>query len=533
MKPDNHPIAKSPQRGMALVTVLLMTAVFMILIGALMTNVVNELKLTGLHGNSNSAQRAAYAGVEEMQYQFELNDAGAAPGSTPGPQSASYTDDDGKTVAYSSYVDTQKWSSVLPFYIVHSTGTAGASTRKVDALLEKQPFSAFNMFTISEFTNVGGAVFYASGESFNGPVYSGGPMRIAYTTGQPPIFNDQVINAGTTTWVPGAPSTNAQWDSVISNQGNWKTVTSPLTLPTTNDNLSVEYAALVGNPQPSSPPAIPGAAGLYINDKAVAGGGGAITTGLFISGTVTVTSTGSLAANTETLKLVMTSGTQCVNINLAANTTTVTKWTGASCAGALVASYTGVPSGQQAPGTSGPNGAIFSTGAMTIAAGSSFRGQYTLGVPDGKGLPNPTITMLGSVTYADTSLSSTDILAYWANDIILNDAVNGNIEIDGAMFTGYYGECTAVCNDGTFYNKGCSAAPTCTGGTGVLTLRGSLIENVRGKRGTLGSSVTGFETNGVYDPRLASKPPPYTPTTTDYIVLALCTEDSTGTTCGQ
>src|ERR1017187_4742757 len=190
MKPDVRPTTKNPHRGMALVTVLLMTAVFMILIGALMTNVVNELKLTGLHGSSNAAQRAAYAGVEEMQYQFELNDAGAAPGSTPAPQNNSYLNDDGQTVAYSSYVDTQHWNSVLPFYIVHSTGTAGASTRKVDALLEKQPFSAFNMFTISEFTNVGGAVFYASGETFNGPVYSGGPMRVAYTDGKPSIFND-------------------------------------------------------------------------------------------------------------------------------------------------------------------------------------------------------------------------------------------------------------------------------------------------------------------------------------------------------
>ena len=62
---------------------------------------------------------------------------------------------------------------------------------------------------------------------------------------------------------------------------------------------------------------------------------------------------------------------------------------------------------------------------------------------------------------------------------------------------------------------------------------GSLIENVRGKRGTLGSTVSGFETNGVYDPRLATKPPPYTPTTTQYVILALCTEDSTGKTCGQ
>ena len=520
--------SRKPRRGLALITVLLMTAVFLILIGALMTNVISELKLTGLHGTSNEAQRAAYAGVDEMVYQFEINDAGAAPGSTPAPQLKSYTDDDGKNVQFSVTVDPKKWTSVLPYYIIHSTGTAGGSQRNVDALIEKQPFSAFNMFTISEFTNVGGAVFYASGETFNGPVYSGGPMRVAYTDGKPPIFNDEVITAGVTTWVPGAPANGTDWAAVIANQGNWHTVTSPLTLPTTNDNSAVEYAALTGNPAPSPLPVIPGVGGLYINDANVTGGGGGqIKTGLFISGTSTITSVGNSALNTETLTVTTTAATYTINIDFNANTTIVKK--GAT----LVASYTGTPSGQQAPGVVGPNGAIFSTGAMTINAGSSFRGQYTLGVPDGNGLPNPTITMKGSITYADTSLTSTDELAFWANDIVLTDNTNANIEIDGAMFTGYYGECSAVCNDGTFKNSNCSVAPTCGGGTGILTMRGSLIENVRGKRGTLGSTVSGFETNGVYDPRLATKPPPYTPTTTQYVILALCTEDDTGKNCGQ
>jgi hypothetical protein len=520
------------QRGIAMVTALLMTVIILILIGTLMTSVINELQLTGLHGQSNEALRAAYAGVEEMQYQFELNDAGAAPGSTPAPQSDTFTDDDGKIVSYLVTVDSAQWQSALPYYIIHATGTAGSATRKVDALLQKEPFSAFNMFTISEFTNVGGAVFYASGESFNGPVYSGGPMRVAYTDGQPAIFNDKVITASTPIWSPGTPSSSADWASIITNQSNWKQVSSPLTLPTTSDNKGVEYAAFDGNPQPTTAPTLPTAGGLYIDGSAVTGGCTVtcrITTGLFIVGPVTLTSTGDPLANTETLKLTMSGVTEYVNIDLNANTTVVQ-----DASHVTIASYTGVPSGQQPPGVIGPNGAIFSTGAMTIIGGSTFRGQYTLGVPDGQGLSNPTITMTGSVKYADTSLSTTDELAFWANDIILNDPVSGNIEIDGAMLTGYYGECSTVCNDGTFYNKNCPTTGSCTGGIGVLTLRGSLIENVRGKRGTLGTTISGFSTDGVYDPRLATKPPPYTPTTTQYLILALCTEDASGNqTCGQ
>src|SRR5215470_6574560 len=277
-----HPVPprehKNMKRGMALITTLLMTAVMMILVGALLTNLASEVKLTGLHGQSNEALRAAYAGVEEMQYQFELNDAGAAPGATPAPQNKAYTDDDGKNVSYSSFVDTTSWSSVLPYYIIHSTGSAGGSTRNVDALIEKQPFSAFNMFTISETSNVGGNVWYASGETFNGPVYSGGPMRISYTDGRPSIFNDEVITSNPVTWNPGAPSTAADWQAVISNQANFHQVSSPLTLPTTNDNKAVQWAALTGNPQPASPPTLPAVAGLYINGTNVASGGaGAIT----------------------------------------------------------------------------------------------------------------------------------------------------------------------------------------------------------------------------------------------------------------
>ena len=392
-----------PRRGLALITVLLMTTVFLILIGALMTNVLSELRLTGLHGESNEAQRAAYAGIDEMVYQFEINDAGAAPGSTPAPQNKAYTDDDGRNVAFSVTVDPKKWTSVLPYYIIHSKGTAGTAERDIDALIEKQPFSAFNMFTISEFTNVGGAVFYASGETFNGPVYSGGPMRVAYTDGQPPIFNDEVITAGVTTWAPGAPANNTDWAAVIANHGNWHTVTSPLTLPTTNDNSAVEYAALTGNPQPSPLPVIPGVGGLYINGANVTGGGGGqLKTGLFISGTSTISSVGNAVLNTETLTVTTTAATYTVIVDFNANTTTVKKGVN------LVASYTGTASGQQAPGVVGPNGAIFSTGKMIINGGSSFRGQYTLGVPDGNGLPNPTITMTGSIKYADTSLTSTD-----------------------------------------------------------------------------------------------------------------------------
>jgi hypothetical protein len=214
-------------------------------------------------------------------------------------------------------------------------------------------------------------------------------------------------------------------------------------------------------------------------------------------------------------------------VDFAGNTTRVT-----DAVGAPLANYTGVPSGEQSPGVTGPDGAIFASGGYVFNAGNVFKGTYTFAAPDpGGGLPN--ITFLGSQTYSDPV---NDELAFWANDMLLVDHTDGNIEIDGLLLTGYYGECTAVCNDGTFFNPSCGAfncgsAPLGSG-TGVLTLKGSLIENVRGKRGTLGSTVSGFSTDSIFDSRLATKPPPFTPTTTQYNIIAICTTDS-GVTCGQ
>jgi type II secretory pathway pseudopilin PulG len=522
------------QRGMALVAVLLMIAVFLILVGALMENLAREVNITGMHGRSNSALRVAYEGVEAMQYQFELNDAGAAPGVVPGTVLNSFTDADGATVSYSVTVDAQRWTSVLPYYVVHSVGTSGTSTRRVDALLQKMPFSAFNLFTIDEKNNLGGAVVYTNGEQFNGPVYSGGPMLIFYADSSPTIFLNTVTTAQAPRWIPAAPSTccaaGSDWASIISNKANFQQVSQALTLPTAQDNAAVQWAALAGNPAPTTLPTLPVTPGLYINGADVAGGGGVpLTTGLYIAGKAQVTSVGDAVLNTDTFTFLITSGatsiTYHVKVDYGANTTTVT-----DAVNNPVATYTGVPTSEQAPGVTGSNGAIWASQGMDLLAGNTYHGKFTLAVPD-TASNHPQMTVAGSQTYADPTK---DELAFWANDIVLTDQSpdpNGNIEIDGLLLTGYYGECSTTCTDGTFYNKYCGAI-TCSGNSGTLTLFGSLIENVRGKRGTLGTSITGFATDGIFDPRLARNPPPFTPTTTAYTVIALCTADQ-GTTCGQ
>src|SRR5271166_3461353 len=128
-------------RGMALVATLMMIAVFLILTGALMENLAKEVNITGMHGRSNNALRADYYAIEQMQYEIEFNDAGAAPGVVPAPIPGTWTDADGTVVNYLVQVDAQRWTSILPYYMIHATATAGTSTRSVDALVQKMPFS--------------------------------------------------------------------------------------------------------------------------------------------------------------------------------------------------------------------------------------------------------------------------------------------------------------------------------------------------------------------------------------------------------
>ena len=55
---------------------------------------------------------------------------------------------------------------------------------------------------------------------------------------------------------------------------------------------------------------------------------------------------------------------------------------------------------------------------------------------------------------------------------------------------------------------------------GTLKVLGGIIQNARGPVGTFNSStgemITGYSKNYTYDPRLASNPPPYYPTTGQY-----------------
>ncbi len=518
------------QRGIALITALLMTVIFLVLIGGLMSQMIAELDSVGAHSRSAEALNGAYAGVEDMVLQIEETASG--PGHAA-PSPINYTYPAPSTVSYSASV-TSTWnsSSGLVYYLIQSTGTEDNSgqQRQVLALVKSSPYSYFEQFTAGN----SGSVYYVTGEHFDGPVYNGGTMNIWYQTPGASIFNSTVNTVTTPSFYQGAGKSSVPYGSVDWNQvtgaggqGALKIGTNPMQLPTFQDNLVDASEAFYGNSSHDSALPTPGANGIYINGhSAIAGPAGALQSGLYIQGNLTMTpcsgSCGTYSGNNEVWTLKNPGGANgiganyTVAIDYTGMTTTVTQTSG--CVTSCSVTYSGVLSGQPQAGSTSANGAIFDDGNVIIDSGT-VHGDFSIAVPDYSTNNAHTITLEGGapgVLYKDQSTTSTDELGIWANDISVNSTTTTGYEFDGDILTGYFGECPP-CTDGTFSNK------NYTGGVeGTFTFHGGLIQNVNGAMGISSGGVTvhGFDRQYVYDARLAANPPPGFPITNKYDIVA-------------
>ena len=539
------------ERGVALITVILMVVVLLILAGALLDSTVSEAHGIGTNGVSNQALNAAYAGLDDMVLKLEENTSGTNVG-VPNPFTTTMNGDGVYASQYSVSVIHQ-WapSANFQYFLIESKGTAGLPlggplepVRTVDALVRTQPFSAYEMYSISEVNNFGGTVYYTNAQHYDGSVYSGGPMNVMYQNGDAAIFGAGVDTAVAPNYVdssfkPGQPGDCSSIDGTKScSQVN--VGASPKALPTFLDNLLVASESYYGDAthNTQNPPS-PGTNGLYINQALPNGtNGGPLLTGLYVQGDVTIYAQGVNSGGINKQFYIFQVGGSTYDVALDFNANGNVGTTTATGPGNVVTTYTGIASGQPAGG-SGGNGSIFINGNVTIAGGTdatgligkpaigaTVHGSYTIGVPDYITNHADSITLNKSITDLDPSSTSNDVLALWANDIKLNNNTDAAVDVDALMLTGYYGECTiAACNDGTLYNKSCTAT-TCGGGAGrQLNILGSLVENIRGKLGTAvvgqTSCATGFCRQMTYDQRLGSRPPPFSPTTNKYQVIAL------------
>ncbi|MBU0759509.1 MAG: hypothetical protein KKC66_01175 [Candidatus Omnitrophica bacterium] len=151
------------------------------------------------------------------------------------------------------------------------------------------------------------------------------------------------------------------------------------------------------------------------------------------------------------------------------------------------------------------NGALFVNGGNTTISGT-LNGQLSVGT-------NRNIVIADNVTYnTDPRINpaSTDTLGLIAEkDVIISDSAPYDVEISASIM--------ALGNSFTVENWW-QGPPK-----GTITLFGGMIQDERGPVGTFNpatnSKVSGYSKDYQYDARLMTNPPPFYPTTGDYVVV--------------
>jgi Tfp pilus assembly protein PilX len=160
------------------------------------------------------------------------------------------------------------------------------------------------------------------------------------------------------------------------------------------------------------------------------------------------------------------------------------------------------------------NGALFvacggnrcsNGGSLTISG--TLNGRLTAGAERDLVVPN-------SIVYAHdprTDPTSTDTMGIISEqDVVIRDNAPTNMEIDGAV----------MALQTSFMLDNWWVGPP----KGTLTVYGGIIQDDRGPVGTFngqtGQKISGYSKSYSYDPRLLNNPPPFFPTTGDYITLS-------------
>ncbi len=152
------------------------------------------------------------------------------------------------------------------------------------------------------------------------------------------------------------------------------------------------------------------------------------------------------------------------------------------------------------------NGALFvNNGNLTISG--TLSGRLTVGASSNVNIPN-------NIVYASDPVvnpSSTDTLGIISErDIVMPSTGPTNLEINA---------CLMALNT-SFYLQNWSS----TSAKGTLDVYGGIIQKERGPVGTFnastGQKISGYSKEYSYDPRLITSPPPFMPTTGDYLTLS-------------
>jgi hypothetical protein len=151
------------------------------------------------------------------------------------------------------------------------------------------------------------------------------------------------------------------------------------------------------------------------------------------------------------------------------------------------------------------NGALF-VGKGSLNISGTLNGRLTAGA-------SGDINIMGNILYASdprTNPASTDTLGLISEtDVMIDkDASTNDLEIDASIMA---------------LNTSFLLEDYWTGGAkGDLTVFGGIIQKQRGPVGTFSGTtkVSGYSKDYNYDQRLLTSPPPFVPTTGDYLTLS-------------
>lgn len=485
-----------------MVTIVVLFVVMSATMGVLMVT-ANALHLNSKQRAGALAFNIAESGAE-MAALWMKNQPYPPAGTSPfdpfgGPQAM----DDGQ-FQVTIHPDPDNPTLYLKTYRIVSVGTALGATKTVEVVVKQASFGRYAYFTDSETSSIsGGAIWWKAGELVDGPVHSnntaGSNFNINYYGSAAPIFLDMVTGSGSRiNYSPSRPRNEDTFKRIFKDGSKgFKLSVPPIPLPISSD---VQRNASWG-----SSAGFPGSNGVYL--RADSGGG------IYIRGDAAI----QLSLDG--------SGNQVFTVTQGTNVTSITldKVTQSMSASGPVG--TGSPTTTTSLGT----GVIYCTGNITSLAGEvadnrvigddiAVRSEFTIANDVNAGKYIRITNNLFYHTRPDKNLDSSDpvnlaagTLGLVSKNISIWSGAPPNLEIDAVCMAG--GQNTT---GGSFYVENYSSKTP----TGTLSVLGGIIQKARGPVGTFNSStgqtITGYSKNYRYDPRLATHPPPYYPTTGQY-----------------
>ncbi len=527
---DPHAPRTSPERGIALVSALLVLMLVAVVAAGFLLTAGGERAVSSNVQIARASLLAADAGVRVAQ-QVLANQAKARldsltlvwSGSGPiiaspatlfpsAPQTVTSANPGFTAVAAVVFADSALTPNAQSYnyrYTITSVGAAGAQGRRevqstgiLRVSAERGSFADYLCFTDVHLAPGGGAIWFTSSSQFDGRVHTNGQFRFAFQ----PFFQDLATSVHGKAWFynNGSPvelSANANGTvDVPLFYGGFERGVAGVPLPANSFNQQAAALGLtpVGvaptNAQINTALGLGSGSGAPPNGIYLVNSGGAVTGGLYVQGSLNqCLVSADTVTNVQTYVMTQGGTTRTIRVDRAANTTTVTD-------GASSTTYSGVPRG-----VTYVNGAIQDLRGPDRVSGlvppAVARGTEMLFAASGNVVIQRDLT-------CDDFGDGTNVVGIYSSggDVVVGTSCPNDMYLDAfVMATGANGA-FRVEN----YNSG---SPR-----GAFHLRGGVIQRYYGAFFTFnagGGVQTGYWRDFHYDRR--GLIPPYFPTTNRFV----------------